>query len=512
MATLGRARVLAWIATSHSSSGSVAAHPDGAVRDVTVAGAGVGNPDAGMGRLLEVRARVGDGARQAVRGAEDGASRAGADDRPRGQHAHGGGGAAGDLENHGAVGGEPFRHVDEVDGKHRRRRHLERPDGAGRLQEEAQQAGRDLADDALGVRPGRAELPPGLDADRVHLRPERIDDPARIGVVGAGAGGRVEAERGRGRVGAPVHRLDGCADLGGERLVDGEMAGVDVFAVGVGLDAPGAVERRVQEVLRRVGGLILVVAPVVKDQLGVAVEVEEPADVRMVVEHPDDVLGLPLGVRRRPVVDLSDVAGVGRDRRSVGRGREVCLEVEQEIVVAVEVDADAARIATALSGVAVAAPALGAADRVVRFAEVEAVGVRRRQDVKVVSVEDGLDLRGRVVDRAITEAGAEVVGLEEIGGERQAELGRHPLAGVQAAEQEDAEPVAIGPEADGAHGPSFGGRVRQENQSAGGRICRRESGQAGLDLREIVIHRPRPIMAFSSYSLMPTPFGTLPSS
>jgi hypothetical protein len=73
-----------------------------------------------------------------------------------------------------------------------------------------------------------------------------------------------------------------------------------------------AVVRRIGEVLLGIGRLVLVVGPRRHDQAVHAVQVDENADVGMVVEHAPDVprLGLRKGlVAVIPLADVADVVG-----------------------------------------------------------------------------------------------------------------------------------------------------------------------------------------------------------
>src|SRR4051812_22963586 len=77
---------------------------------------------------------------------------------------------------------------------------------------------------------------------------------------------------------------------------------------------------------------------------GVAVDVEQPLDLREGVEQPDDVAGLGLRGPPGPVVGVLCRVGAAH-RRDVEHGRvEPTRDVPEEVEVAVDVGADFARV------------------------------------------------------------------------------------------------------------------------------------------------------------------------
>jgi hypothetical protein len=148
------------------------------------------------------------------------------------------------------------------------------------------------------------ELCPPLDDEAIGLALGRVVPVARVDVVIARARGRIERERRLGRVGLAAHRGDRVPHAVGQARGHRLVIGRDVFGVGIARLAALAVPGRVAEVLGGVVRLVLIVTPVVEDQLRVAVHVDKPARARHRIDEPAHVGGLGFGERCRAVESL----------------------------------------------------------------------------------------------------------------------------------------------------------------------------------------------------------------
>ena len=179
-----------------------------------------------------------------------------------------------------------------------------------------QQACGHLLDDVLhlavdGVKRRRVRRRAPFERVGKHFRLAGVDDVPGVRVVVRSACGRIKVVGGFDRVVAAAEGRDAVVQGARQAERGRKVGGGNVFLIGVAADAALAVERGVEEIHARVGRLVLVVAPAVEDVLGIAVQVDEIADVRKLVEHPLRVAALGLREGARPVVDLL-VAGVGR--------------------------------------------------------------------------------------------------------------------------------------------------------------------------------------------------------
>ena len=242
-----------------------------------------------------------------------------------------------------------------------------------------------------------------------------------------------QEERLRHGVRLAPHAGNGGLRLVAEVLQCAEVVARDVLAVGVAGDPSGAVPGRVGEVLRRCRRLVGVVAPGVEDRAAVGVQVDEAADLRILLEEPPHVPVLGFGERRRAVEQV--VAGIGRGERSrsLRRRGERRLEVPQEVVVPVDVDTDAAGDAAAAGRVPVLAP-----HREHGLAVVTAVGIDIREDDELDVVDDRGDVGGGVGHAAVDEPGTRGPRLEQVGRQVDQDVGAAPLPGVRATDEQDA--------------------------------------------------------------------------
>src|SRR5918994_3660564 len=242
-----------------------------------------------------------------------------------------------------------------------------------------------------------------------------------------------------------------------------------------------AVPDRVREVLRRRRRLVLVVTPRMKDVAAVGMDVDEAADPRVVVEQPTDVPRL--GLRERSGAMEQVVPRVGRGEGAVVDGGRIEVDrvVPQEVVVAVVVDADLARVAAAAGRIAVLAP-----HRIDRLAVVPTVRVDVREDDQLDPLEDPPDLGGGERRPAVDQPGAGRPRLQEIGRQVEDDVRASPLARVGAADEQDAGPLTRArgdPE-----GVALASLSRDERQGdhLGGRWVRRaESDDRRLDLGDV---------------------------
>lgn len=136
------------------------------------------------------------------------------------------------------------------------------------------------------------------------------------------------------------------------------------------------------------------------------------------------------------MIDLLEVARIVRGVRRHGIDVGELREVEHDVEVAVEVDADAGGIAARHRRIAVAPPAAALLLVVVRQAERAPVRVHVGEDDDVQGVEQGLDLRGGVGLPAVGQSQAAVIGFEQIGAEVDADVRASPLARMLAADDD----------------------------------------------------------------------------
>src|SRR3954470_17857974 len=347
-----------------------------------------------------------------------------------------------------------------------------------------QQRRGDLLDDRDHVRVVRVEalgdrrpLRPPLDGEAEHLAPGVVQEAARVGPVVGGARGGIEPDGVFHAVPPAVGGGDGVAHGGAQSDRLGQITGRDEFPVlrrvrlgrvvggGAVRNAALAVVGGVVEVHRRVGGLIVVVAPVVEDVLAEGVDVDEVGYRPVPVEQPGDVGGLRFGCGAGSEVDLLTRVGGGPH----GRVRaELGGVVPEEVVVAVEVDTGAtppAGGAGRLPGVG--GPAVLAPHRVDGHGVVPAVRIGLWGDDHVEVVHDLPHLGCADAGAALGDAGAVPVGVGEQPDEVDQDVGAAPFAGVHPAEQVD--PGArrrTGVNAQGRTGPPLPRPVGQGNQLA----------------------------------------------
>lgn len=162
----------------------------------------------------------------------------------------------------------------------------------------------------------------------------------------------------------------------------------------------------------------------------------EPRDIGVLVNSPDNGLGLGLRGGTRAIEDL---------RTRVGRGRagvrvEGLGEVPREVVVSVEVNADITTVGSAnrRGRVAVFAPAVA-----VLLVVGNAIGVGER-DNNDAGRESSLDLGGGVALPTVGHASAGLLRGEQIGEEVDDIVGATSLTSVNAGHDEDARVVADG--------------------------------------------------------------------
>ena len=113
------------------------------------------------------------------------------------------------------------------------------------------------------------------------------------------------------------------------------------------------------------------------------------------------------------------------------------------------------------------------------------VDAGEQHDLEVL--DDAADVLGRKSLAAIAQPGAAGVRLQEIGGEIDQRVGRHPFAGVQAAGEADrVGAVGVGgADAQRVRLPALRGPVRQQDQFGHARMRRRERFEGRLDLVDI---------------------------
>src|SRR6185369_3311297 len=129
----------------------------------------------------------------------------------------------------------------------------------------------------------------------------------------------------------------------------------------------------------RIVRLILIAAPAVQQRLAVAVQIDEVADLRKLIEQPHDVLRLGLGAGARPHVRFIVAGLVSAADRA---GRKVAIETPQDREIAIDVHADAFRAAPAWRRSPVLPP-----HRVARHAEVAAIGIDLRKENDVAGLD-----------------------------------------------------------------------------------------------------------------------------
>jgi hypothetical protein len=234
------------------------------------------------------------------------------------------------------------------------------------------------------------------------------------------------------------------------------------------------------------------------------VNVDHPADFRMIVEQPDHVARLGLRGRAVAAIDLR-IARVAR-RGDLGIGGELDRVVPQEGEVAVEIGPAATGAAVAVRGVSVLAP-----HRVAGLHEMPSIGVDARHDVERERGEQLGDVAGGEVAAAIAQPRSAHLRLQQVGAESDQQIGRHQFAGMHPAKEQRSRACILRADPQRADPAPLVRQVGKLDALAGGGIGAGESFDGRLDLGNIHVRHnlaPQSKKTRRNYSLMPNPRGT----